>query len=48
MTDTRTHYCSKSKPKQVPVKYDLDAKAYVQTEQCEACGSMFELYEGEP
>ena len=40
----RTHYCADGKPKQVPVKYDPDAKAFVQTEQCEACGSMFEVF----
>jgi len=45
MTDTRLHYCSESRPRQLPVKYDEDAEAFVTTEQCPDCGTMFEVFE---
>jgi hypothetical protein len=44
MTETRTHYCTESKPRQLPVTWDEDAEAYVTTEQCDACGTMFEVF----
>ena len=44
---TRTHYCPEAKPRQLPVKWDDDAEAYVTTEQCPDCQTMFELFEGE-
>ena len=44
--NSRVHYCANGRDRNVRVKWDGDAKAYVQQERCAACGSMFELYVG--
>jgi len=45
---SRLHYCGSGRDKQLPVKWDTDAQAWVTTEQCPDCGTMFGLFEGEP
>lgn len=45
MTETRTHDCPDANPRDVSVRWDPDALAFVQTEQCPDCGVMFEVFE---